>query len=372
MIYFFLGIQALFFFLLAVQLRNLKKRLSSGHKKAWHISRKNQELLHELGSLLERKYELKRLPLAIADLPFADSQGIVLSTKKVQIPTIVAPYNGSIIEKGDGYLLFFRFDTPTVLGERNPFFSQIGCVELGEGFEVRKDSFFQLDTGSRFSEDARVFQHEGNYFLLYNDLIGEMRGLQIAEFDVKTKQLGKKIPLKVTPLKMEKNWTPFSSEGKIHFLYSFLPQKVLKLEDSLLSHYPTHLDEKYLNFWRERWGELRGGTPARLIDGEYLAFFHSSFEERTGTGWYVMGAYTFAAKPPYQLLRISSYPILFEGIYSAIHHNTAKPHVRSLYPSGFVYKDGKIHVSCGENDSELKIVTMDKKTLLASLIKYVE
>lgn len=30
-----------------------------------------------------------------------------------------------------------------------------------------------------------------------------------------------------------------------------------------------------------KWGVLRGGTRAELVDGEYLAFFHSSNSART-------------------------------------------------------------------------------------------
>lgn len=123
--------------------------------------------------------------------------------------------------------------------------------------------------------------------------------------------------------------------------------------------------------WIERWGEIRGGTPALLIEGQYLAFFHSSFEDRAGIKWYTMGAYTFAKEPPFSMMRISSAPIVFEGIYETALCSAAHPGVRSIYPMGFVREktdvSDLIHLSCGENDSAIKIVTFDTERLLNSL-----
>jgi hypothetical protein len=120
-----------------------------------------------------------------------------------------------------------------------------------------------------------------------------------------------------------------------------------------------------------KWGIPRGGTPAILIDGEYLSFFHSSFEDEKGIIWYIMGAYTFASVPPFQMTRISPCPFLFKGIYSTPHGEIANPKIRSIYPAGLIYerRDGRdvIAVSCGENDSAIKIISMDKQALFSSL-----
>jgi hypothetical protein len=84
-----------------------------------------------------------------------------------------------------------------------------------------------------------------------------------------------------------------------------------------------------------------------------------------------MGAYTFAASFPFPITRISPYPILFKNIYQAPHSSLANPKVRAIYPAGLLHEKraGKdtISVSCGENDSCIKIVTMDKSALFASL-----
>jgi predicted GH43/DUF377 family glycosyl hydrolase len=86
-----------------------------------------------------------------------------------------------------------------------------------------------------------------------------------------------------------------------------------------------------------------------------------------------MGAYTFEEKPPFRVTAISHYPILFKGIYDSPILNTASPKKRVIFPCGFVEekRDGKelIHISCGENDTATKIVTVDKKALFKSLKK---
>ncbi len=62
----------------------------------------------------------------------------------------------------------------------------------------------------------------------------------------------------------EKNWTPFDYYGNLLLSYSIAPHRVL---------FP-HLGSGYCELFSEaptshrwKWGELRGGTPAILVDG---------------------------------------------------------------------------------------------------------
>ena len=121
------------------------------------------------------------------------------------------------------------------------------------------------------------------------------------------------------------------------------------------------------------WGPLRGGTQAQLVDGQYLGFFHSYFIDSRKVAWYLMGAYTFEAEPPFRITGISPYPILFDGIYETEPKNTSCLDKYIIYPAGFVTeeRDGKkvIQVTCGENDSAIKVVSFDQEQLLKSLKK---
>ena len=84
-----------------------------------------------------------------------------------------------------------------------------------------------------------------------------------------------------------------------------------------------------------------------------------------------MGAYTFENHPPFRVTSMSPYPILFSDIYDSVPLNTAEARKRVIFPASFVIekKDGKewIHLSCGENDASIKIITLDKEILLKGL-----
>ena len=110
-----------------------------------------------------------------------------------------------------------------------------------------------------------------------------------------------------------------------------------------------------------------------LIDGEYLAFFHSSTYMSTVHSkgrviqHYFMGAYTFAAEPPFELTRISPEPIVGKDFYKGREYTTWKP-LRVVFPCGFVFNDRFIWIAYGRQDHEVWIAKLDKKKLFDSLI----
>jgi hypothetical protein len=87
-----------------------------------------------------------------------------------------------------------------------------------------------------------------------------------------------------------------------------------------------------------------------------------------------MGAYTFEAHPPFRITGISNHPILFRGIFDTPYINTASLDKRVIFPSGFVLEKQQnkelIHVACGENDSAVKIITLDKEKLIKSMNRF--
>ena len=320
------------------------------------------------------------LPHSIKNLPRAEEFGIVLSVCPVDIPFIDAPYNASLIEEDDHYLLFFRHDTRINDRNRVPFHTHIGCIELDRFFHPTMPRSIDIDTGSLYSEDARVFKSKGEYYLIYNDLVPgdrKYRSLRIAKLDTQRKKVQYITSLDRRMNKIEKNWMPFEyGDQGIHLIYSILPHQVLHLPQPAegtvsLATQPDLESSLSQHLWASIWGTLRGGTPPRLVDGEYLSFFHSGFKDDRGIVWYVMGAYTFEAKAPFKITSISPHPILFKGAYETPLLNTANPKVRCLYPVSFVpeIRDGKevLQLSCGENDSGVKILTLDKEALLKSL-----
>jgi predicted GH43/DUF377 family glycosyl hydrolase len=369
------------FFLIALQVfllvcfRNLMNSVRKAQSKSLSIILKNEKLLHNLNFSIQNFGKEGFIPISMMNIPLADEAGIITSVKKVSISSISAAHNPSIVKFGDGYLLFFRHDEPNFKNGYWQVFSNIGCISLDRNFEPLEKSYSKIETHSLFSEDARFFQNGDRFFLVYNDLLPrfkDRRGICIGEIDLHRRRLEYVTRLDLGANTTEKNWTPFSHSGEVHFLYTINPQKILCLPNPRKCLLRLLPDSSQLNLdWSIRWGVLRGGTPAHLMGEEYLAFFHSFFEDCSGIVWYIMGAYMFASSSPFKITRISPHPILFKGIYDSPYASIANPRIRSIYPIGFTCEnfEGKelIHLSCGENDSAMKIISIDKNALLSSL-----
>ena len=314
------------------------------------------------------------------------SAGIVIDSKRVKIREVDHPYNASIIQRdGDSLLLFFRYDVP----ESFYFFENyckfktfIGVVGLDKDFNQIDNSLKIIDTNSFFSEDPRAFKVKDDIFLTYNELQpckGNVRVIKLAALEKDTFDVKYTTNFDQYIRRIEKNWTTFVYDENPFFVYQVNPHKILKIKDPQSSHLEHLLFDGYNPYikdrWFRNWGTLKGGTPALLVDGEYLSFFHSSFEDKKkGYIWYVMGAYTFEAKPPFKITAISRGPIMFEGIYDTPKRGFCiNKNLYCIFPSGFVIgkRDGRdvFYVSCGENDSGVKILTIDKEKLFQSLRK---
>ncbi len=337
----------------------------------------------------------------LQNVPYAESQGLIKKITTLQIEGIKAPYNPGLIENENGFFLVFRHDAKDkkkFLGIKTPFKQKIYLGNLAMPFRtfisaMQLDQNFKslssparIDTGSDFSEDPRLFKLDDQPYITYNDIEDnniESRTIRLAKIDTQTLQLQDQVNLDLNLRRIEKNWVPFIYEEdgikKIHFGYYFNPHVILKMDDPLkneLIHLkkPNHIAVQNMP-WNKSWGIVRGGTPPILVDGQYLAFFHSFFKEN-GKIWYVMGAYTFESAPPFRITACSPNPIQFKGIYGTKTNNTAHSRKPSIFPSGLVLstEEGRelLHVACGENDCAVKIITFDKKALLKSLTPVLE
>ena len=308
------------------------------------------------------------------------NQSFVLETKQILFEDFPQAFNPSLIEFKDHYLLTFRF-SPDV--EYQPWVSHIVVVLLDQDFSpISKPQIIETrEEGSLTpsqAEDARVFSYRGRNFLIYNDntevvfpTYRDRRDLYLAELFFKEGTFCLSAPQKLFCSQKlaqvwQKNWVPFEWNQSMFFGYMVVPHEILYpnlCTGECYSCYSTEIDF----VWEE--GMIKGGTPALLVDGEYLAFFHSSkyrsspISEGVDAWHYFMGAYTFSSKPPFSINKISPYPIIEEGFYEE-----GFSYKKVIFPGGFVVKEDKIFLAYGKDDSQIWIATLDLKGLKNSLI----
>lgn len=337
-------------------------------------------------SLRTQAYSLVFDPEAIPEfhnVRLDDQTEIVQRTFRIQIPGFPYIYNPSLLRTNHGYLLAFRYDDPkNRRGHEKAF---IGLVELNHEFKPISTPKL-LDTGNTNSEDPRLFATRSGTYLSYShrtNIRPVLCNIGLCKLDAEKKEVLTSVDLTYTPTPIEKNWTPFvvqNFHGKddIFFVYSYLPHRIIKLSHFVNGTtsiaYENSAGEKELTEWQKKWGLIRGGTPGLLLGDEYISFFHSSFPTSSGR-YYVFGAITFDAHPPFAIKKISKIPIFFKGMYSTAVTTDVWFHRRRplwvIFPSGIVpgeeFNRQVFYVVCGENDVAIKCIVIDKEHLLTSL-----
>lgn len=308
---------------------------------------------------------------------------LVTSITKIFLPDYPDAHNPSLIDTDQGLLLTFRW----LPSQETPWISYIGVVFLNESLQpVSKPQLLNVRLGNRMipsqSEDARVFYYQDNLYLIYNDnpsLVNpsslQRRDMYLAQISYVDNQFVVSEPLKIyhqkkyPSVKWQKNWVPFIWDDALLLSYSIIPHEVLYC-DGISGECIPFIKTPFGNpKWHWEWGHLRGGTPALLVDGEYLAFFHSSnvigSSATNGVPMhhYFMGAYTFSAEPPFEITTISSSPIIADGFYTQSSYSK-----RVVFPGGFVVRDKFFYVAYGKDDQELWIATISRQKLNDSLV----
>lgn len=305
-----------------------------------------------------------------------ENDRMVISNQCIDLKDYPNAFNPSITHFENGYLLTFRY-TPDLTQGR---ISYIGVMLLNDALkpisqpQLLSTRQSQSSTPSQ-SEDARVLWYKGELYLVFNDnfedlfpSIRERRDMYIAQLSYVNKKFSLGHPIKLTHEQKyisqfcQKNWVPFVSEDKLLLAYQLCPHEILEPDPSSGNCRPVY-ETDTPTIWQ--WGQLRGGTPAVMVDGEYLAFFHSScgvYSEGQALLHYVMGAYTFNPKPPFAITKMSSCPIRAKEFYGKTTQNK-----KVIFPGGFVIAGPHIHLAYGRNDCEIWIITLDKKLLKESL-----
>ncbi|MDA0713150.1 MAG: hypothetical protein O2897_04095, partial [bacterium] len=233
------------------------------------------------------------------------------------------------------------------------------------------------------AEDARLIVVGEQLFMVYDDnedrriskggfrvYVSELLLNQNQLFEIKNRECLSAFEGENKDIR-EKSWVPFVNSDQLFLAYSLLPHTIFKPR---LDQSNTCDTVAKSNFWGEwQYGIPRGGTPALLVDDNYLAFFHSSkpMESTHSNGetmWhYFIGAYTFSAEQPFEINNISPEPIVGQGFYNGIEYHPYWKPVKVVFPAGYIMNQESIWIAYGRDDHEIWIAQLDKVNLLASL-----
>lgn len=310
-------------------------------------------------------------------------QSFVLSINKINIPGHENAFNPSIVKWNNSLLLSFRiYDTK--LNSAN----KIGLIFLNNNFEPISKTYilkieqkeiinFNINKKTKINEqDPRLVLINNKLKITYSNYkIGRMF---IADLIFKDDNFIAKKPICILNFdgaqknRLEKNWMPFEYQKELLLIYSLQPHKIIKLN---ATNYGKTYTNTTTNFnWQ--YGELRGGTPALLVDGEYLSFFHSSIDmsSKHSNGnvieHFFMGAYTFSNKFPFRITNISPEPIYGYNFYTSKEYNLYRP-LKVVFPGGYIFNKDYIWIVFGKQDREIHVVKINKQQLMNSLIKII-
>jgi len=338
----------------------------------------------------------------LAAIPRSDASGVVLKSKRIFLNGTTAPYNAALLKIDEGYLLFFSHDDwlpkeslyPTDGVSSYTLDKRMGVARLDKEFTHTEERVRFLTPPKNWKKstvkwiDPRVFTISDTVYVMtfFYKRHKSSKNVWISTICPKTLAFSDPQNIRTHTDQMERNWIPLISKEvnprELPFLYTLYPTVVGTI-DLIKRKAPLSgqsFDPSFPKEWK--WGNLCGGSHAVLMGDHYLSFFHSHIKTTEEKRCYVMGACTFAKESPHRLLSISPYPILFDQIYTSKIDGKIGPlgnpgwssHLdRVIFPCGFVCEEDEsgrevIHLSCGENDVGIRIVTIDKKKLLESLV----
>lgn len=307
----------------------------------------------------------------------------IIDLKQVVIPGHEHAFNPSLVRWKDHYLLCFREVSGTIIhSPQSAASSTISLVWLDDDFNPISTAY-KLDFNNLrdCTDDARILVVGDELQIIYSDNIEEVitdSGFRMwtAKIEVNEDSFRVYDQEKLTyfdgeqEFRREKNWTPFDYQSFLCLSYSLSPHKVFLPVKGTECCYTLSEHNQSLEW---KWGEIRGGTPAILVNGHYLTFFHSCMDMQSlhsqgkSSLHYFMGAALFASSPPFEILKISKKPLVAKGFYSGENYIPYWKPVNAIFPCGIWEEKKTLIVSYGRQDHELWIARFDTKSLIESL-----
>jgi len=269
-------------------------------------------------------------------------------------------YNPAVIEDNGFMVMAYRHHHEPSLA------TQLMLAQVDPTGEILSNRVIVTEA-NRSAEDPKFFHHDEELYMSF-----VISSAPITPFR-SVVRYGKLINGRLEDIKqpnigrndwsiMEKNWVFFSHQGRLHCIHHCHPQQqIYCLDDGE----PVNTYETEGPRWD--YGPIKGGTPPIEFNGNYLRFFHSTLDNEFGTynRRYFVGACTMAAKPPFQVLRVSKRPILFGSEIDNLKVRDRPFHWKAnvVFPGGIAVLENGFAVSVGVNDSACLLVKITPEML---------
>jgi len=195
-------------------------------------------------------------------------------------------------------------------------------------------------------EDPRIFMFNNEEWIIGNCLgsheqphpcINAMCIFKLSDPDNTFKILSP--PLDVDNLQRQKNWSPIEYNGKLLCEYSIEPHIILEIDINTGMTTKIYDSGPFTNnesFTKDITNEksLRGGASPILIDNYYLSIGHIRVNDSPN---YYHFFYTFEAKPPFKMIKISKFFKLYNN-------------EKIQFVSGLSYMNDNLYISYGVDD----------------------
>lgn len=165
----------------------------------------------------------------------------------------------------------------------------------------------------------------------------------------------------------EKNWTLFTCNDKLYFIYKIFPHTVVEtdLQGQIKTEYITH------NFFSWDYGKPRLTSNPILKDGFFYSFFHSHLNAMVNNQVqrvYFAGVYKFNSEPPFNITNISKKPFIWGNKSRDKNRKRSGNYLPyCVFPSGAIIDDNKLEISLGINDQEPALIEINSKDKINSL-----
>ncbi len=283
-----------------------------------------------------------------------------LGMKRLFVPEADA-FNGAMMETPHGQLLVYR--------------AAPACASVFVDEELRyiPGTHQKLDLWR--NDDPRLFRSGDEWYVStsysgggYRNERVELRRITITNRQVALKVIGKFETIEDDPGYVrvrEKNWAPFSHEGRLLYVHKAKPHRILEVDAErgtvgLIHETPWELPA----WWREEWGgELRLNTPpVRLDEERFLSTLHT-YHRRGYRTWF----YTFSAQPPFEVLGLGGAPVIVPE--DAVGGNPRNHRHRCVFIHGLQINagSGEVSISGGNNDAAIVVIPFRLSEVTAGL-----